>query len=173
MSRLKLGKRQKAIVAGISAVAIASFLLLTFPASMIGNKAEIVSFVSASPPFDETTKIYHIYIENPDYVALANFYATTESTQVDIGETLHRLYATIYVSKTYASTVTQAMTYTRVNTTIKNPAGTPIFSGSLDTHEGLVTDKGTYYEIDYWVGSLNIEVTEGTWTIINKYEVFA
>lgn len=167
---MKLGKKSKAIIAGMSVFVIASFLLLAFPASMIGNKAEFVLFASATPT--ENTKISYIYLENPQYVELATFTTSTDTAMVDIGETMHRLYVYVFIAKTYASTVQQAMAYTRVYVEIEDPTTEIRFSDYLDTHEGLVTSYDNYYEVSYWVGSLNMEVIEGTWTITTEYDVY-
>ncbi len=162
-------KAYKIIGVSSALIVIAFLLLAIYPPQRIGQ-AEFVMFASATPT--ENTKISYIYMENPEYVALATFTDNTDTEMVDIGETIHRLYVYVYIAKTYASTVQQAMNYTRVYVEIEDPTTEVRFSDYLDTHEGLVTSHDNYYEVSYWVGSLGLEVIEGTWTITTQYDVY-
>ena len=162
-------KAYKVIGICLAMFVVVGCLLAIYPPARIGN-AKFVMFTSATPT--ENTKIKWISLENPDYAELARFTDNTDTEMVDIGETIHRIYVPVYIAKTYASTVQQAMNYTRVYVEIEDPTTEIRFSDYLDTHEGLVTPYENYYEVNYWVGSIGLEVIEGTWTITTQYDIY-
>lgn len=166
-----MNKRLKAGAILTSASVIAVALLIAIPSGPFVDVR--LRIVSAAPSFDNTTRIYEVDIDNSVSVGNCQFFDNDTTNDVDVGYTVIRLQVHVYINKDYAATENAAHANTRVYMTIRKPDNTIHYENYLD-NTTIISDYTTYWKLVKRDNSFTpFALTEGTWTVTTKYDVYA
>lgn len=162
--RLKIG----ATLTGASLIVLA--VLAAIPSGPFVNIKNTI--VSANPDFDNYTRISAIAFKSEEGAPFATLTENNTIADVDVGTLLHSIFVDVLLKKEYADNEAAAFDCTRVYVTLKDPSDATVYENDLAISNGL--DEDTYWILQY-IGTLpsDIELTEGTWTLTTKYEVYA
>lgn len=164
-----MDKRIKVSIGAISICAIALALLVIVPSPM-----SRITLVISAPTFDNNTSIKEIVFDNEDSLILCQFTENNVTIDVDVDSVVHRISVVVYIDKQYASTQELAGANTQVYIIVKNPAESIIYEDWLDNEPGLIDDQGDVWQVRKRdTLTSDITLTEGEWTIITKYDVYA
>lgn len=137
-----------------------------------------MSIVTSAPTFDNNTAIAEIRVDNVWNVQqLCSFTENNTTSDVAVGQRVEGLQVKVYIHKDYASTSSEAIANTRMYITIEKPDTSTQWEGWIDNWAGGYDEQGDVWQITKRenlvdVGD-NFVLTEGTWTITTKYEVYA
>lgn len=162
--------KAKALIAA-SVLAISLMLsLLVFPSP---GTPTGVKLVMASNSFGET-RINSVKIRDNSSPTqlLATFTASAQTATLEIGQVVGQIWVYVYIDDSYVIPP-EPFDATRVYLTIKNPANSVVYEnyGYFEDQ----TQRTGYWEViySYGFGPDWITLTEGTWTVITKYEIYA
>lgn len=168
--RLKIG----ALAACISFIALS--LLLVYPS---GPTSRMRGVVIAAPTFDNQTRIHEIRIydnTSPTKQLVGTFTENNQTVDIDVGVAMGEIWIYAYVDNEYVPDNDDCYAVTRFTLTIDDPSdNTQYDNDALWFEDSSQQNGGTYWEVIYTAGFGPgwIVLTEGTWTITTKYEVYA
>lgn len=151
----------------ISAIALAMLVITPSPMSRI-------NLVMSAPTFDNNTAIAEVRIDNSTNSQICSFTDNNTTADVDIGENVMRLQTVVYIHSDYASDAAAAQANTRVYMTITAPDESVKFQDYLDNWAGGIEQQGDVWQVTKRDNTFtSFLLTEGTWTVETKYEVYA
>ena len=166
--------KTKALIAA-SVLAISLVLaLLVFPSSGTPGGVKLVMTSSGNPDFGETRiSSVKIFDNSSPTQSLATFTASSQTATLEVGQVMGQTWVYVYIDDDYVGTPPDPIGNTRVYLTIKNPALSIVYE-----NYGYPVDyspRTGYWEViyDYGFAPDWITLTEGTWTITTKYELYA
>lgn len=163
-----MNKRIKIGVTATFLGALVLSLLVVIPSPMTR-----ISLVISAPTFENDTRILSIRLDNAENLLIRGFYENNVTEDIPVGQMLNRITVNVYISYSFAGSEGAAKANTRVYLVLRNPESTIVWENYVDNANPF-EDHGTYWEVmkrSMVVG--NIELTEGTWTIETRYDVYA
>lgn len=158
-------KTKALLIAPLIAMALVAALLI-FPSS----STQETRLVLASSDGWPNTYISVVRLRSTT-IQVAVFYATGETVYLEVGENINEIRATVLISKSYASSSSEAMANTKVHGTITHPTQGTIFTDWLDAIEtGPWPD---YYTVVFSKQFSTHTLVAGTYTITTTYQVYA